>query len=154
MIAENRVGCAIGPGRTVCRPGIRYRVERGASGEDGRERERRHRMWLIDVTERIDGAKEGAVTKVDFTMAPPRIGPLDYRDGNELTTEAGSRRHDAGHYPWQILRYDVDFFFPSALLFAPFSTVYPVVSFRVSRDGTGPREWIFARQRTFVRYGC
>ncbi|KYQ60060.1 hypothetical protein ALC60_00884 [Trachymyrmex zeteki] len=44
-------------------------------------------------------AKEGAVTKVDFAMAPPRITPSDYRDGNELTTKVGSRRHDAGHYP-------------------------------------------------------
>ncbi|KYN36688.1 hypothetical protein ALC56_08479 [Trachymyrmex septentrionalis] len=44
-------------------------------------------------------AKEGAVTKVDFAMAPPRIAPSDYRNGNELTTKAGSRRHDAGHYP-------------------------------------------------------
>ncbi|KYN20595.1 hypothetical protein ALC57_07084 [Trachymyrmex cornetzi] len=47
----------------------------------------------------MDEAKEGAVTKVDFAMAPPRIAPSDYRDGNELTTKAGSRRHDAGHYP-------------------------------------------------------
>lgn len=26
------------------------------------------------------------MTKVDFTMAPPRIAPSDYRHGNELTT--------------------------------------------------------------------
>lgn len=111
------MGCAIGPSR-VSRPGIAGRVE---SGEfRGRTGERRRRTWLIDVTE-LDEAKEGAVTKVDFAAAPPRIGPSDYRDDNELTTEAGSRRHDADHYPWQILRYDVDFFFPPAPLAAPLS---------------------------------
>jgi len=106
-VAENRVGCDR-TGR-VCRPESGFREGTGTRG-----------TWLIDVTE-LDEAKEGAVTKVDFAMAPPRIAPSDYRDGNELTTKAGSRRHDAGHYPWQILRYDVDFFFPSA----PFST-YPL----------------------------
>lgn len=67
----------------VCRPeSPAYREE---TGGDGGERE----TWLIDVTE-PDEAKEGAVTKVDFAMAPPRTASSNYRDGNELTTEAGS----------------------------------------------------------------
>jgi len=106
-----KIGCAA-IGRVAC-----VGQNRGVPGGNRDARG----TWLIDVTE-LDEAKEGAVTKVDFAMAPPRIAPSDYRDGNELTTKAGSRRHDAGHYPWQILRYDVDFFFPSALL-----SIHPLI---------------------------
>lgn len=85
-MAENRVGRdRMGCDRTadrVCRPeSPGYREEAGGVGGRG--------TWLIDVTE-PDEAKEGAVTKVDFAMAPLRIASLDYQNGNELTTEAGS----------------------------------------------------------------
>ncbi|EGI65499.1 hypothetical protein G5I_06011 [Acromyrmex echinatior] len=79
----------------VAQPSVMGNEDKSVMGKRKAKRERMSGILQLNHNE----AKEGAVTKVDFAMAPPRIAPSDYRDGNELTTKAGSRRHDAGHYP-------------------------------------------------------